>query len=523
MTARCLPDAPLRSRPYAEGMTAGTVARARAALASHDFRVLLAARLGSQFADGLFQAFLVNQLVFLSPEGQSTAVGVAKAAALLIVPFSLMEPFTGVVIDRWSRRRILTVTPLVRAVCSAVLVPIVVAAGSHATIPLYAVTLVALALNRFYLATAGAVMPALVPDEDLLIGNALAGTLGTVLTFVGLVTGTQIATTIHNSGLLAITAALWPLSALAASRLHVALRPAASEEGLTAQVRRVTRELVAGARRLAATPAALGAVGTMAWDQLLFGMITVLSVVVFRDEFKEGVASYGRIIGAGGVGLIVGAATIGLLERRLSKPRIVAASCVIAGAACLLGALRVTAPIVLLVGFVLGTTYPWRKVPVDTIVQETIPDRFLGRVFTIYDLAFSMPRVVAALIAIALLPSLSAAMVLAIVGVAYLAWTPILPYAVRRPRWVGVRFYAGGRADESPRAIVIGGEEEAVEAVGSWTEEVVRGTARTRRRRLRLRFDDGSVAEVTAEDGTARWQLSSEVSARTTDEGTTAP
>src|SRR5439155_47952 len=51
---------------------------------------------------------------FLSVES-GTAAAVAKAFALLVIPFSLVGPATGVVIDRWSRRRILAVTPLVRA------------------------------------------------------------------------------------------------------------------------------------------------------------------------------------------------------------------------------------------------------------------------------------------------------------------------------------------------------------------------------------------------------------------------
>ncbi len=59
----------------------GSLARARAALASPDFRRLLAARLISQIADGLFQAYLVAQLVFLNPEKNATLRGIAEAYA----------------------------------------------------------------------------------------------------------------------------------------------------------------------------------------------------------------------------------------------------------------------------------------------------------------------------------------------------------------------------------------------------------------------------------------------------------
>ena len=88
--------------------------RARDALRSGDFRFLLSGRLISQLADGVFQAYLIDRVVFLATES-GTAAAVAKAFALLVIPFSLVGPATGVVIDRWSRRRILAVTPLVRA------------------------------------------------------------------------------------------------------------------------------------------------------------------------------------------------------------------------------------------------------------------------------------------------------------------------------------------------------------------------------------------------------------------------
>ena len=167
----------------------GAGARARAALRSHDFRYLLAARLVSQLADGVFQAYLIDKLVFLAPEHQSTAAGVAKAFAVLVIPFSLVGPLTGVVIDRWSRRSILVVTPVLRAAAAAVLIPVSLGASGPL---LYVLALVVVSADRFYLATAGAVMPALVPDEDLLVGNSMTSATGTIVTFVGLLVGTQV-------------------------------------------------------------------------------------------------------------------------------------------------------------------------------------------------------------------------------------------------------------------------------------------------------------------------------------------
>jgi MFS family permease len=253
----------------------GTFARAREALTSGDFRSLLAGRLTSQFADGLFQAYLVAQLVFLDPEKRGTALGVAKAYAVLVIPFSVVGPLAGVFIDRWSRRRILAVAPLIRAAAVAALLPL---AGE--SLVLYAPALIVVSLNRFYLSTASAVMPTLVPEPDLLVGNSMATVGGTVATFIGIVAGAKLAGPIGPRGLLALVLVLYPLSALAGARISNPLRPMTGEAGsIRADLARVAGELWRGARRLAATPAAVGSIVSVSLDQFLVGLVTVLSLV----------------------------------------------------------------------------------------------------------------------------------------------------------------------------------------------------------------------------------------------------
>jgi MFS family permease len=477
--------------------------RARVVLASRDFRLLLGARMISQFGDGIFQAFLVNRIVFLSTE-EGTAASVAKAFALLVIPFSLIGPMSGVIIDRWSRRAILTVTALIRAVAALLLL---LAAHSGSDVPLYLLSLVVVSLNRFFLTTAGAVTPSLVPDEHLLIGNSLSAATGTVVTFAGLITGTQIADVIGNRGLLGVTLVCWPIAAVLSSRIRNRLLPHRPDAALHQEIRRVVGELVRGARRLAATPPALGSIVSISFDQLLIGLITVLSVVVFKNEFQQGVASYGRIVAVGGVGVLIGSATVGWFDGRLEKARIMSLAFALAGGACLLGSIRIVGPTMLLISFTLGLTYPWRKVPADTMVQHSIPDRYRGRVFALYDMAFALPRPIAAALAIVLIPQVSARSLVALIGLAYLAWTPIPPLWTRRPRWVDLRFYAGGKGDEVPRSIVVGGDEEPVEVKGSWEEELAHAGNSSRRRRFRLQATDGPPFDVVRKEGEQHWMI----------------
>jgi MFS family permease len=484
------------------GPAFGSVARARAAFASRDFRRLLGARLISQTADGLFQAYLVAQLVFLNPEKRGTLGGIAAAYAILVIPFSVVGPLTGVLIDRWSRRSILVLTPLIRFAAVLLLLP-----WHKTSLFLYTPALVVVSLNRFYLATASAVTPVLVREENLLMANSMGSVGGTVVTFVGIVAGTKLAEPIGTRGLLLVLAAAWPVASVFASRLADPLRPGRPPLALRADLGRVVADLRAGARRLAETPVALGSVISISFDQLLIGLVTVLSLVVFKERFKEGVGSYGNIIAAGGVGVLTGTLTVGWLEPRIPKPWIVSFAFGLAGVTCLAVAPAIVGPTILFVSFVLGLTFAWRKIPVDTMVQESVPNRFRGRVFTIYDLMYSMARVIAAAVAVPLVPRVSTAWLIAATGVLYLLWTPILPRWVARRRWVRVRFYEGGRAEEVPRSIVVGEEEEPVEVLRSWNEE----RSGLRLRRFRLRLSDGTRIDVAGRSAQGRWSVEREV------------
>jgi hypothetical protein len=75
----------------------------RELLGLRDFRKLFAVRLVSQAGDGMFEVGLAT-LFFFSPENASTATGVAEAFAVLLLPFTVVGPWAGVLLDR-SRLR----------------------------------------------------------------------------------------------------------------------------------------------------------------------------------------------------------------------------------------------------------------------------------------------------------------------------------------------------------------------------------------------------------------------------------
>jgi MFS family permease len=477
----------------------------RDALRHADFRRLFAMRLVSQSADGLIQAALVASLVF-SPERATTAAGFALASAIVIVPFSVIGPFVGVFIDRWSRRRIMVVAPLLRAAP----VFLVLANPTRQTALYYGGALFVTSVNRFFLATAQAVVPRLVPTEDLLSANSIATVGGTVALLVGVFVGGLVADAFGIGAIVSIAAAMWAVTSLVARSIRSDLRPLQlpeSPELLRHQVRRVAVEFADGLRHIVRTPRAVGPITSIGLDQVGQGLILVLALVVFRERFQQGVGSFSWLIGAGGVGVFAGLATVGLLDRRFRRERIVAGSFAVGGVAVLLVSLHVAPWTLLIASFVVGLSFAWKKVPVDTMVQEAVPDGLRGRVFAVYDVVYNLARLSAALLAVPLIPVLGEQGSAALVGIVFLLWVPVLPRWLAREPEIRLRFAEGARAEEWPLSVTWGGVEEAVEVVRTVLDE--RDGVRVRR--FRLRLADGTVLDVSCDEPDGDWRIDREL------------
>ncbi len=94
------------------------VADLRQVLREHNFRRLFATRLVSQAGDGIFTAGIGTYVFFNATTFTSPTAG-AAIFTVVYLPYSLIGPFAGVFIDRWSRRQILFVSALIRSVLVA--------------------------------------------------------------------------------------------------------------------------------------------------------------------------------------------------------------------------------------------------------------------------------------------------------------------------------------------------------------------------------------------------------------------
>jgi MFS family permease len=391
------------------------VADLRVVLRGRDFRRLFGTRLVSQFSDGIFQ-FGVTGFAFFSPESQTTALQVAAGLAVLLLPYSILGPFVGVFIDRWSRRQILVVAPMVRGVL------LLVAAGLVAVdVPdpvFYASALAVLGVNRFFLAALGASLPHVVPSERLMAANAVTPTSGTVVTFVGAGVGFLLREVFggHDFGvalLLVTSGVVFGLSSLVARTMDRDLlgpsydpnRPQARQA-----VRNVVVGLVDGAKHLVGHRVAAATMGAMAAHRFFYGIATALAIILYRYYFYDGDAD----AALGGVSLVVATSGVGYFlaviitpyaTERFTIERWVPIPLTAAGVLTAALALPFQEWALPVLGFVLGVAGQSVKICADTTVQRDVEDIYLGRAFSIYDMLFNGMYVLAAALSAAILPA----------------------------------------------------------------------------------------------------------------------
>ncbi len=341
------------------------------------FATLWTGGLFSLFGDRVNQAVLA--IFIYQQTGSVVATGVVFFAAT--VPNLIFGSLAGTFVDRTNQKRVLVISDFLRA-------------GIVFLLPVAAVTNIAFVFPLVFLVTSvsiffrparEAIIPRIVPTDDLLAANSATWMGETIADIVGyglaglllLVLGKAFAlafwfdaVTYVVSGVLIATIAIPPV----VRRAEAAGQTFRSD--FLAGWRFLRNDAVLFANTLQ------GIAGQMAIGVLL-PLSAIYALTVIRSGSIPGATTYAFLEGAIGVGNLIGGIAVGLIGLRIGKGRLVIFGYAVAGACVALYSRTDALPVAicLMAGF--GIANLLFVIPSQTLFQQRVPRDMMARVVSI--------------------------------------------------------------------------------------------------------------------------------------------
>jgi MFS family permease len=366
--------------------------------------------------DGVFQSALASFVLF-SPERQANALSAAIGFAVVLLPYSIVGPFVGTILDRVSRQRALFFANLARSI-NLLVVAIFVFSGATG-VALTAVVLIAFGINRLILAALSAGLPLLIDPKSLITANAIAVTGGSVLVVIGggigvgvraLVDGAALADQ-ADSLLILLAAGGYLTAALLSGRLTKYEIGPLEHEKAAASFRQGFTDMREGidflrknidtARGIVATAVHRGGLTALTLTALLLERNT------FNDPAspEDGLQGFGIALTIAGIGVFLGAFLAPFGVARFGRHRWIKFAMFASALSPVFLAIWQTEVALAVTAFLTAFCGQNIKVTNDALVQSKIDDYYRGRVFAVYDVVVNSAIVSGGLIAALLLPT----------------------------------------------------------------------------------------------------------------------
>jgi MFS family permease len=340
------------------------------------FSALWAGQLISLFGDRLNQLALVA--VVQISTGSVLATGLVFFAATL--PNLLLSPIAGTFVDRWDHKEVMVASDILRA---AIVLVLPIAAVTN-IILVYPLIFLVTTVSVFFRPARVAILPQIVPEEDLLSANSALWVGETIADVVGYPLAGVFVALLGS----AVPIAFWVDSAtyLASAALLATIVVHARPRSVDGQAGRpnFAAELAAGWQFLRHETVLLANTLQGAAGQFSLGIAIALTPSFVQATYSQSSfgwqAAYGFLETGIGVGNLLGGFLNGLIGARFAKGRMVILGYTAWGLLIFLFAITNNLPVALGLAFGQGVANMIFIIPSQTLFQERTPPELMGRV-----------------------------------------------------------------------------------------------------------------------------------------------
>ncbi len=392
----------------------GRIHRLRAAIhATPGLGRLVTVRFAGQFGDGMFQAALGGAILF-NPERETDPLAIAAGFAVLLLPYSVIGPFAGALLDRWDRRAVLKWANVLRGILIVATVGCLL--GGAASPPILLLALAAIGVSRFVLAGVSASLPHVVRQSWLVSTNSVLATVGSAVAAAGAGSAVTVIGVLGSGDRsAAIASAVAALGSLVGAVAAAGFSPhqlgpgscSDSGGGTTSTtptdagtIRAVAAGLRVGATAVWQAPGVTTAMIGIGAHRIVFGVDTLIMVLLLRaphsgQSLPGGLAGFGVAVAATAAGMLLAAAATPLLIPWLGRTRTVGLGLGVALLVQVTFIATLTQGGLLIGAFLLGVAGQTVKLTGDAAMQIDIDDDRRGRVFALQDTVFNLAFLVA--------------------------------------------------------------------------------------------------------------------------------
>ena len=377
---------------------------------------LLRIRWSGQLTDGIFQSALASFVLF-SPERQASATSAALAFAVVLAPYSIVGPLVGTLLDRYSRKRIVISSNLIRATTLIAIAALMINGATGAS--LIALVLVAFGVNRLILAGLSAGLPLMTDSKNLISANAIAVTGGSIFLILGGGIGLGIRKIIDSTGaadqsdatLILIASAGYLLTAFIANFLHRREIGPREHEVKKEGWREGFIEMREGFRFLENHGDAARAIVVTAINRGGITALTLVALLLERNTFHDpadseaGLAGVSLTLSIAAIGFGIGAVIAPIAVKKYGRHSFIRFSLYMASLGPVILFLQRSEIFLIAAAFVTALFGQCVKVTSDALVQSKIDDTYRGRVFSVYDVVVNGAIIAGSLLAAFILPS----------------------------------------------------------------------------------------------------------------------